>query len=81
MKTYDSISRLDETFTFFEMKEVELATYTLSEASSWIDWWLYAVWSISRIDSSVHLGYHEIIPIHCFSSQQNKSAYSLSPVL
>ena len=46
MKTYGTVSRSDVAFAPFEIKEVESATQTLLEASSWMDWWMYVALSI-----------------------------------
>ena len=34
------------TVTSSEIEEVELADRTLFEAAFWMDWWLYATWSV-----------------------------------
>ena len=46
MKCFDSVSRLDVTFTFLEIEEVALASRTIFEPSFWMDWWLYAARSM-----------------------------------
>ena len=40
------VSRSDVTFTFSKIEDVEFAARTLLEASSEMDWWLYAAWSM-----------------------------------
>ena len=42
MRSYEIILRMDVTFTFSEMEEVEASVRILLEAASWVDWWLFS---------------------------------------
>ena len=41
MRSHDNTSRIDVTFTFFKVQEMEASLRTPLEAASWIGWWFF----------------------------------------
>ena len=42
MKSFDNLSRTDIIFSASNIEDLEAALRTLLEATSWLDWWMYA---------------------------------------
>ena len=39
VKSFSNLNKTDVVFSFSEIEELEVAVSTLSETTSWMDWW------------------------------------------